>query len=124
MKFARWVFLIAGVYGLIVVAPMYFSESQISRDFPPAITHPEYFYGFVGVTLAWQVLFLMLSRDPVKYRLLMLPAVLEKTTYGIAVIWLFMQQRVGIFILGGAVVDLAFGALFVVAFMRMGRTAA
>jgi len=57
MKFAKWVFRIAGIYGLIVVAPMYLSESQISRDFPPAITHPEYFYGFIGVTLAWQVLF-------------------------------------------------------------------
>jgi hypothetical protein len=118
MKFAKWVFLIAGVYGLIVIAPMYFSERQISHDFPPAITHPEYFYGFIGVTLAWQVLFLILSRDPIKYRLLMLPAILEKATYGIAVIWLFAQQRVGNFILAGAVVDLIIGVLFVVAFWR------
>ncbi len=121
MKFAKWVFLIAGVYGIIIIAPMYFSESKISRDFPPAITHPEFFYGFIGVTLAWQVLFLILSSDPIKYRLLMVPAILEKGTYGIAVIWLFMQQRVGTFFLAGAVVDLILGALFVVAFMRTGR---
>jgi len=124
MKFAKWIFLIAGIYGLIVVAPMYFSESQISRDFPPAITHPEFFYGFIGVTLAWQVLFLILSRDPVKYRLLMLPAILEKATYGVAVIWLFAQQRVGNFILAGAVVDLILGVLFVVAYWRTERMVA
>jgi hypothetical protein len=39
----KGVFQIAGVYGILVVAPMYFSESQILRDFPWAITHPEYF---------------------------------------------------------------------------------
>jgi hypothetical protein len=122
MKFAKWVFLIAGVYGIIIVAPMYFAESQISRDFPPAITHPEFFYGFLGVTLAWQVVFLILSRDPIKYRLLMLPAILEKATYGIAVILLFTQGRVGNFFLAGAVVDSALGALFLVAYLKTART--
>lgn len=56
MKFAKRVFLIAGIYGLIVVFPMYFLEEKNSRDFPPPITHPEYYYGFIDVTLAWQVL--------------------------------------------------------------------
>ena len=49
MKFARIVFLVAGIYGLLVVAPQYFLEARIGRDTPPAITHPEFFYGFVGV---------------------------------------------------------------------------
>jgi len=53
----------------------------------------------------------------------MLPAILEKATYGIAVIWLFMQHRVASLILGFAIVDLIFGALFVVAFLRTGRAA-
>src|SRR5262245_63460257 len=50
MKFARIVFLVAGIYGLLVVAPQYFLEAKIGRDTPPPITHPEFFYGFVGVT--------------------------------------------------------------------------
>ena len=29
MKFARWVFLIAGIYGLILGAPLYFSRSPV-----------------------------------------------------------------------------------------------
>ena len=63
----------AGVYGLIVMAPNYFLERQISQNDPPPITHPEYFYGFVGVALAWQVAFLLISREPVRLRPLMLP---------------------------------------------------
>ena len=57
MKFARWVFNIAAVYGVISVAPLYFMERTINQQNPPPITHPMFFYGFVGVTLAWQLLF-------------------------------------------------------------------
>ena len=121
MTFAKWVFRIAGIYGLAVLTPMYFFESQISLDFPPAITHPEYYYGFIGVAVSWQVLFLFLSQDPMRYRLLMLPAILEKATYGIAIVWLFAQQRVAGLALVFATVDLIFGILFFLAYWRTGR---
>ncbi|MBM2841568.1 MAG: hypothetical protein HW412_2096, partial [Bacteroidetes bacterium] len=78
MKFARWVFIISGIYGVIVITPLYFSEADIARDFPPAITHPEHFYGFLGVTLAWQILFLMIAIDPVRYRMMMMASFIEK----------------------------------------------
>ena len=45
MKFAKIVFLVAGIYGLIVLLPLYFLEERTGRDFPPPITHPEYYYG-------------------------------------------------------------------------------
>jgi len=64
MRFAKIVFLVAGIYGLLILTPMYFLENKIGRDTPPAITHPEYFYGFVGVALAWQVLFLVSRAIP------------------------------------------------------------
>ena len=57
MKVARWIFGIAGVYGILVIAPLYFAEGQIAQNDPPAITHPEFFYGFIGITLAWQFVF-------------------------------------------------------------------
>ena len=56
MIFAKRVFFIAGVYGILALTPMYFLEDRIGRDFPPPIAHPEHFYGFVGVALAWQML--------------------------------------------------------------------
>jgi hypothetical protein len=118
MKFARYTFLIAGIYGLIVLAPQYFLEAKNNQDFPPAITHPEYYYGFVGVGLAWQIAFLIISRDPARYRLLMIPAMFEKFSFGVAAIVLFAQNRLSSMMLGAATLDLILGALFVIAFLK------
>jgi hypothetical protein len=121
MKFAKRVFFIAGVYGLIVLAPQYFLEAKTGRDFPPPITHPEFYYGFVGVGLAFQVLFLIISRDPVRYRAVMIPAVLEKATFGVAAVVLYLQGRLPAVTLGFAAVDLLLGALFVVAYAKTSK---
>jgi hypothetical protein len=118
VTFARWVFLIAGVYGLIVLVPQFFMEGRIGREFPPAITHPEHFYGFLGVGAAWQVLFLIVAADPVRYRLVMIPSVLEKLSFGAAAIVLFLQGRLALAILAAACIDLVLGVLFGIAFVR------
>jgi hypothetical protein len=81
MTFATRVFLIAGIYGLLVLLPQYFLEGKHGRDFPPPITHPEYYYGFVGVALAWQIAFFIISRDPVRYRPIMIAAIAEKASF-------------------------------------------
>jgi len=117
-RFARWTFRIAGVYGLLVMAPMYFLEGKIGRDQPPPITHPELFYGFVGVTVAWQMLFLIISADPQRLRPAMLAAVLEKAAYAIAVPILYIQHRVPAVVLAAAMVDALLGLSFVVAYLR------
>lgn len=118
MKFARRVFLLAGIYGLLVLVPLYFLEEKTSRDFPPPITHPEYYYGFIGVAVAWQVLFLFLARDPSRYRPMMIPAVLEKASFAIAVFVLFALDRVPFLMLVAAIPDLILGALFVAAYLK------
>ena len=79
--------------GFLVLRPIYFMEGKIGRDTPPAITRPEYFYGFVGAGLAWQVWNLGLSTDPVRYRAMLPPSILEKVTRRIARIGLFSQHR-------------------------------
>jgi hypothetical protein len=112
MRFAKIVFLVAGIYGLLTLAPGYFMENIIGRDTPPAITHPEYFYGFVGVGLAWQVLFLVLSTDPVRYRAMILPSILEKVGWGIALIVLYSQRRLPLSVLAIGSVDWIFAFLF------------
>jgi hypothetical protein len=118
MKFARTVFYIAGVYGLIVLAPQYFWEEKNGRDFPPAITHPEYYYGFIGVALACQVLFLIIARNPIRYRAAMIPSIIEKFSFGIAAVILFLQNRLAVPLFGAAMIDLILGALFVAAFFK------
>src|SRR3982751_6403383 len=104
VKFAKRVFLIAGIYGLIVLVPMYLLEEKTGRDFPPPITHPEYYYGFVGVAVAWHILFIILSRDPIRYRRMMIPAILEKASFGIPVVILFLQHRISTFTLAAGLV--------------------
>ena len=121
MAFARWVFRAAGVYGLIVLLPQYFMEEQIGRDYPPPVTHPEHFYGFLGVAVAWQVAFLVVAQDPVRYRLFMLPGVLEKATFGIAAPVLFALHRVPGVVLAFGLIDLLWGILFLAAFRRTRR---
>src|SRR5918997_3601934 len=118
MIFARRVFLIAGTYGLLVLLPLYFLEARIGRDQPPAITHPEYFYGFLGVGVSWQVAFLVISRDPGRFRPLMVPAVLEKATFGLAAVALWSGGRLAAQMLAAGLIDLAIGVLFVGAYLR------
>ena len=118
MKFAKRVFLISGIYGLIVVLPLYFLEEKTGRDYPPAITHPEYYYGFVGVTAAWQILYLMISTDPVRFRPLMIPPMLAKSSFVAAVTILFFQGRVSSTMLGASMIDLLLVVLFFVSYLR------
>jgi hypothetical protein len=118
MRFARWVFSIAGIYGVVMVTPQYWLEDRLGQDYPPAITHPEYFYGFVGVTLAWQVAFLVIAQDPVRYRLFMLPAILEKASFGVASLVLYAQGRIPALLALFGIIDLALGVLFAEAFRR------
>lgn len=121
MRFASRVFFWAGVYGIITLVPQYFLESRVGMDYPPPITHPEYFYGFVGLALAWQLAFLAISRDPLRYRLLMLPAIVEKLSFGLATIVLYLLERIPTAVLVFGAIDLTLAALFLLAFRASGR---
>ena len=115
MSFPRWTFRIAGIYGLLVLPPQYLLFDRIGRDNPPAITHPEYFYGFVGLAIVWQIAFLLIANDPVRYRPLMLVGVAEKLSFGIPAIALFAQQGVSLGVAVFGCIDLVLGALFLLA---------
>lgn len=106
---------------MLVLLPQYFLEEQLGRDYPPAVTHPEHFYGFNGVAASWQIAFLIIAVDPVRFRLFMLPAVLAKFSFGVAVMVLFAHDRVPGLLVAFATVDLVLGALFFLAFLRTGR---
>lgn len=118
MRFAKLVFRVAAIYGLIALLPQYFLEAKTGRDFPPAITHPEFYYGFIGLAVVFQIVFLIISRDPVRYRTMMIPSVLEKATWFIAALVLFLQSRLAATILGFAIIDMCLGILFVIAFVK------
>lgn len=118
----KWLLRIAGVYGLIVLTPFYFLERRIGVEQPPEITHPEYYYGFVGVALAWQVAFLIMSRDPARFHPLLPACVLEKFSFGLAAIILFAQGRMAAPVLAGASIDLVLGVLILAAYVGWNPT--
>ena len=118
MKFAKYVFYAAGIYGLIVLVPQYFLEEKTGLDYPPAITHAEYYYGFIGVALAFQIVFLIIGGNPSKYRAMMIPSIIEKFSFAIAVVVLYMQYRVAPMMLGAGLIDLVLGILFVFSFVK------
>lgn len=120
MKFAKYTFYVAGIYGLIALVPQYFTEAQTGRNYPPAITHPEYYYGFLGVTIAFQVVFLFIANNPARYRPLMpVAALLEKFPFTIAVFVLYALGRLdsGIMLVA-ATIDLILGVLFLIAYFK------
>ncbi len=124
MKFAKVVFWIAGIWGVLVITPLYFMFDVISRNDPPAITHPGFFYGFAGAALAWQIAFFFIAMDPVRYRPLMIPSIFEKLSYGAAVVILVLQGRMHRSDLVFGAVDLFLGAMFVISYIKARNTVA
>jgi hypothetical protein len=119
MRFAKWVFTIAGIYGLLAVAPMYFLENVIARMSTP-INHPEYFYGFIGVTVAFQLVFLIIGRDPVRHRALIPACIVEKLSFGGAMWPLFLMGRVQSSTVALSTIDLLLAVLFFISWKRTG----
>jgi uncharacterized membrane protein YfcA len=119
VRFAKIVFLIAGIWGLLILPPMYFSFDKFGRDNPPPLNHPEFFYGFAGIAIAWQFVFLLISRDPARYRPIIPAALIEKFSFAIAVLVLYLQGRLsGNQIALGATADSILGVLFVAAYLK------
>lgn len=119
MKFAKTVFWIAGVWGILILTPLYFTFNLIGKKDPPPITHPGFYYGFVGAALAWQIVFLIIATDPVRFRPVIPAAVVEKFTYAVAMFVLHLEGRVHPTDLTFAWVDLLLGVLFVIAFFKL-----
>jgi hypothetical protein len=127
MRFAQRVFHVAGIYGLVVLLPQCFMEllpaefvkQQLGEKIVPGSVHPEHFYGFVGVAVAWQIAFLIIARDPARYRLIMIPGILEKLSFGLAAVALFAAGRLTATTTAFGVIDLIWATLFFVAFKKV-----
>jgi hypothetical protein len=118
-RFSRIVFLIAGIYGMVVLAPGFFAEKMLAEKMPPAITHPEFYYGFFGIGIAWQAAFLIIARDPRRFRPIIPAAVLEKLAFAAASAALLMAGRVPMIVALGGAGDLVLGTLFTIAYFRL-----
>jgi hypothetical protein len=118
--FARRLFLGAGIYGLLVIAPLFFLEQLIGEQDPPAITHAEFYYGFVWTAFAWQIVYVMMWRDPLRWRPMLIPAIVGKAGFAFSVFVLFAQGRLAARNVVLPSIDLLLALLFAWAYVSLG----
>lgn|SRR5262249_36410045 len=116
MKFARYVFIGAGIWGIVVLTPLYWLVDISGRHYPAPNDYPAFFFGFIAVALVWQIAFLMIGSNPARFRPLMVPALLEKFSYVSTLLVLHGQSRISAIDLQPAIPDGLIGLLFVAAF--------
>jgi cytochrome c oxidase subunit IV len=105
---------------MVVIVPMFFLEHLIGEYDPPAIAHAEFYYGFVCTALAWQIVYLMMSRDPLRLRPMLIPAIIGKAGFAISVFVLFARGRLAARNIVLPSIDLLLAALFAWAYVALG----
>ena len=118
MKFAKIVFWTAGAWGVLVLTPLYFLYDFVGRQDPPALNHPQLYYGFAGVGLAWQFAFMVIASDPLRFRPMMIPSMIEKFGYVITLGVLVVTRQLALQQFAIAVPDALLGGLFAIAFAK------
>ena len=118
MRFAKIVFVIAGIWGIVVPTPFYWLVDVTGRHYNPPTDYPQFFYGFFSVAMAWQIAFLVIGSNPARFRPVMIPGMLEKFGHVLTVASLYRQARISTQDAQAAVPDLLLGVLFIVAFAK------
>jgi hypothetical protein len=118
MKLARYVFTGAGIWGIVVLTPLYWLFDITGRRYAPPADYPHFFYGFLSVAMAWQIAFLVIGSNPARFRPLMIPAILEKLGYVGTLIVMYVNGRIPAEDTGPVAPDLLLGVLFIVALAR------
>jgi hypothetical protein len=118
MRFAKVVFIAAGVWGIVVLTPLYFLIDISGRQYAAPTTYPQFVYGFLSVAMAWQIAFLMIGTSPVRFRPLMIASMVEKFGHVMTVAVLYAQARISTLDAMAAGPDLLLGALFIAAFAK------
>lgn len=117
IAFAKRAFQIAGVFGLIVLSLVYGAYLLGLEGVTFDTDRPDIVHGFFLVALAWQVAFLLIATDPVRYRPLMLAAMLEKFPFTLAVLLLYANGQVPQTMLVLGLIDGILGVLFSIAYI-------
>jgi hypothetical protein len=118
MRFARYVFIGAGVWGVIVLTPLFVLVDLSGKHWPPPSSYPHFFYGFLAIAMAWQVAFLIIGSDPLRFRPLMIAGILEKVGFVIITAVLYVRARITAADASVAVPDALLGILFVAAYLK------
>jgi hypothetical protein len=112
MKLAKWIFLIAGIFGLISTIPLVFTEKIM------LVKQPEFYYGFVFLDICLQVVYILISTSPTRFRPMMIPAFLAKVSGTTALTWLYLADRVSFQWMAIGSADGVFAILFLIGYFK------
>jgi hypothetical protein len=107
---------------VLTVPPLYFVEDQMEARYGPMF-YPEWYYGMLTLILAFQLLYFLIGRDPVRLRPVMPAAILAKLGFASTLWTLFALGRTPLQVTLSASPDLIWVALFLVAYVRTPREA-
>lgn len=106
-----WLFRGAAIYGAILLLPLYLLEARVAG---PAVRlpAPEYYYGFIGAALGFQIVYWLIGGNPRHYRPLMLVGAFGKLSFWVpcAILWSLGRTSTSTFALvcGDLVLAIAF----------------
>ncbi len=120
MKIARWIFLFAGILGLLPVIHVTLNLLLSKEELLPELSSMGlFFYVFLLQYGCWQILFFFISRDPVRFRPVMILAFFVEVSIPFNSAWLFFYGfKLWIFL---TVASLVFAVLFLFAFWMTRR---
>jgi hypothetical protein len=118
MRLAGIVFRIAAVWGTVILVPFYFLFVGGPGPSDALFNYPQAYFGFLGVTIAWQIAFWIIGSSPVRFRPLMVAAIVEKVSYVLSVAVLLAHGAVTPAQAASAVPDCVLGCLFVASYLK------
>lgn len=111
MRFARWSFLIAAIYGLIATLSLYFRA--------PLTAETQWLFVFAGAAAATQLAYLLIASDPLRYRMVIPVGIASKLSFALPIAILYARGQVPASAFAFGLLDLALAALFAVNFVRL-----
>jgi hypothetical protein len=112
---------LGGLFGLAMITLLFFLEGEMARLAGRPLSNPENYYGFLSVAFAWQLVYLVIGRDPPRYRPIMLLGALGKVMFVTGCWILAATQRAPASVALVASPDLLLAALFLRAWAKTPR---
>lgn len=113
IRFARWSFALAGLYGLIATLGLYFGAALSPET--------QWTYAFAGAAGATQLAYWLIASDPVRYRAVMPIGIVSKLSFAVPLTFLFARGQIAGASFVFALIDYALAALFAVIFTVLPR---
>lgn len=103
VRAARWSFAAAGLYGLAATLPLYARTPE---------GDPLFVWAFAGAAAAMQLVYLLIARNPLRFRPVIPTGIASKLSFAAPVAWLYAEKRVGATTLAFGIIDMALAAMF------------